>query len=79
MCHAYNEDSRLLTEKEVSMRYNIPVGTLQQMRVRGGGPIYIKRGRSVRYRVRDIEEWIHSRRRGSTSDPGGSVTGDLPR
>ena len=43
------------------------VRTIQKWRVTGFGPKFCKSGRSIRYRRRDLMEWINSRRRGSTS------------
>lgn len=40
---------------------------LAKMRIRGGGPKYIKFGRVVLYDVRDIEDWCKQRRIESTS------------
>ncbi len=44
--------------------------TLQKWRVEGGGPVFIKIGRSVRYAVEDLEAFLMHRRRRSTSDRG---------
>ena len=45
--------------------------TLAKMRLRGDGPQFIKAGqRIVLYDRGDLEEWLASRRRSSTSDPG---------
>ena len=44
--------------------------TLSKMRLSGGGPAFIKMGRRVAYRPDDIEAWLKSHRRISTSDVG---------
>ncbi len=45
--------------------------TLAKMRLRGDGPPYAKAGpRIVVYDVADLDAWLASRRRSSTSDPG---------
>lgn len=44
--------------------------TLEKWRGTGGGPIFVKLGRRVAYRLADVERWIESQRRRSTSDPG---------
>ena len=49
----------------------IAVSTLEKLRLSGGGPIFLKRGRSVLYRVADLDAWLDSLRRRSTSDQGG--------
>ena len=35
--------------------------TLDRMRMCGGGPNYLKHGRTVRYRIRDLEAWSAQR------------------
>ena len=51
------------------------VRTLQKWRLQGIGPRFIKLGHAVRYDVRDLEEYIESARRRSTSE---SVRGTKP-
>ena len=43
---------------------------LAKMRLFGGGPLFIKAGRSVLYRREDLDAWLASLSRHSTSDPG---------
>lgn len=45
-------------------------GTLEVWRVRGTGPRFLKVGSRVLYRLRDINEFLDSRTRTSTADPG---------
>ncbi len=54
---AVNSDA-ILTERQVTAEYNIPTKSLQQHRYRGTGPKYLKLGKSVRYRRRDIRAWL---------------------
>jgi len=61
---------KLLSQKHVEEIWGIPGRTLEGLRVRGGGAPYIKLGRNVYYRPTDIEAWIDSNRRRSTSDSG---------
>jgi hypothetical protein len=65
-----------MTEREVSAAYGIPLGRLRQMRFLGTGPIFVKLGRSVRYRAGDIESYISAHVRRSTSDPGPAGEGE---
>ena len=44
--------------------------TLETWRVRGGGPHFLKVGRRVVYRRRDLDAWLADRERASTSDTG---------
>ena len=54
----------LLKEKDAAQHIGMSVSYLQHARcygVTGGGgsgPVHIKLGRSVRYRVSDLERWI---------------------
>ena len=62
-------DEAVPTE-EASRITNEPVATLETKRVRGGGPVFLKLGKSVRYTRRACFEYLAARRRTSTSDPG---------
>ena len=55
---------------EASQITGTPVATLETLRVRGGGPEFIKRGKSVRYTRRACFSHNAVGRRRSTSDPG---------
>lgn len=47
----------------------LSVSTLNKLRCRGGGPKFVKiTGAAVRYDPKDLDAWITSRRRGSTSE-----------
>jgi hypothetical protein len=45
-------------------------GTLEVWRCQGKGPRFVKSGSRVVYRLRDINEYLDSRTRRSTADPG---------
>ncbi len=62
-------DEAILTP-EASQITGEPVATLETKRVRGGGPVFLKLGKSVRYTRRACFEYLAARRRKSTSDPG---------
>lgn len=52
----------LLTEQQISKLTKIPASTLRSWRKRGRGPRYLRLGdRVVRFRRRDINEWLASR------------------
>jgi len=57
----------LLTQTEAAKILRLSERTLERLRVSGVGPSFIKAGRSVRYRERDIEAWIAARVVSSTS------------
>ena len=44
--------------------------TLEKLRQTGGGPVYLKIGRSVLYRKSDLDAWLKRCTRTSTSDFG---------
>ena len=46
----------------------ISISTLNKLRIFGGGPVFIKYYRRVVYRKSDIDAWMNSKRRRSTSD-----------
>ena len=64
----------LLKESEVATRIGLSVHWLRRKRWSGGGIPFIKisegQGGSVRYRMEDVEAYVSSRLRKSTSDPG---------
>lgn len=61
---------RFLTERDLADRWQVSVKTLQAMRLKGGGPVYRRFGRVVRYAVADLEQFETAARRRSTSDAG---------
>ena len=60
----------LLTEQQAAQFLSVGDKCLQAWRVRGGGPVFLKVGRLVRYTQSDLETWLLTRRRESTSDTG---------
>lgn len=61
---------RLLTRAEVVRVYGLGRRFLELSAGRGGGPPFVKAGGRALYDRLDLERWIASRRRRSTSDPG---------
>jgi len=59
---------RLLTQSDAAKLLRLSERTLERLRVTGGGPKFIKAGRSVRYREADLEAWIAARVINSTSE-----------
>jgi predicted DNA-binding transcriptional regulator AlpA len=49
---------KLLTQKEVKEITGLADSTLEQWRLKGKGPKFIKLGRLVRYRLSDIDAYI---------------------
>ena len=60
-------DERLMTRAEVQTHFGLTQHFLEVSAVRGDGPPMVKIGRSVRYRVADLRDWIAARRVNSTS------------
>lgn len=69
-----NELAQLLDQKQAAHLLGLSPRTMEAWRLTaGGGPHYIKVGGRVRYRRSDLEAWLDTRRRTSTSDPGNSA------
>jgi hypothetical protein len=58
----------LLTQRDAATTLRLSERTLERLRVSGAGPRFVKAGKAVRYREADLEVWITSRLRGSTSE-----------
>lgn len=61
-------DGPFLTTKEAARFLKLKPNTLEKMRVYGGGPIYRKHGRHVRYHIDDLSTWSDLRKKDMTSD-----------
>lgn len=60
----------LMTRVEAAAYLGITPAALAQHASRGTGPQYAKlSGRAVRYRVSDLDDWVESKLRDSTSNP----------
>ncbi|MCL5734819.1 MAG: helix-turn-helix domain-containing protein [Actinobacteria bacterium] len=60
----------LLDESEAAEYLHVSAKSLSQWRYQGRGPCFCKIEGCVRYVKSDLDEWILSRRRRSTSDQG---------
>jgi len=59
-------DARLLSERETAHRLGMRPNTLAHWRISGLQPLpYVKIGRSIRYRIADVEAFIEARRTGA--------------
>ena len=67
--HAITHPGYRLRAPEAAKFVGLSVSTLAKMRLRGDGPAYSKAGpREEVYDVNDLNEWLASRRRRSTSE-----------
>ena len=62
--------TQLLTDVEAADFLGLKPKTLARWRWKGQGPVFRKVGRKVRYARNDLEEYIASSARRSTTDPG---------
>jgi excisionase family DNA binding protein len=69
----------LLTTHEAASYLRLSPRTLENWRVRGGGPRFHKFGDRVLYAQDDLEQWQTARERTSTSDPGPLPPPPTPR
>ncbi len=61
--------SSILRAPQAAEYIGLSVSTLAKMRLRGDGPPFLKIGpRIVAYDSNDIDDWLVTRRRSSTSD-----------
>ena len=59
--------SPFLNTAQAAFYVGLSKRTLEKMRVLGGGPIYRKHGRYVRYHIDDLNAWSEARCKTSTS------------
>jgi excisionase family DNA binding protein len=60
----------LFTPSEAAKYLTLGKSTLDNKRHLGGGPAFLKLGKVVRYRKSDLDTWVASLVRRSTSDAG---------
>jgi hypothetical protein len=63
-----NDADALLRPAEAASLLALSVRTLEGLRLRGGGPPFVRLQRSVRYRRGDLIDWVLNRRIKSTAD-----------
>ena len=51
-----------LTERDASQYTGMSRPFLRQARMRGRGPAYLRVGRSIRYLIRDLDDWMAEHR-----------------
>ncbi|MDP1526400.1 MAG: hypothetical protein Q8M20_11365 [Rhodocyclaceae bacterium] len=60
-----------MTQTELAKRWQISEATLERWRTEASGPVFLKLGNQVRYRVRDVEAFEAEVLRESTKSDGG--------
>jgi excisionase family DNA binding protein len=65
---------RLLDQREAARILGVSVRTLERHRISGTGPQFCRIGRLVRYRERDLDDWVSRSLRTSTSEIPESLT-----
>ena len=74
------DNSDIVRPLEAAEYLTLSVQRLAKLRLEGDGPRFIKIGRSVVYRRADLDSWLRSRTRNSTSDCGpGAHAGQTSR
>jgi predicted DNA-binding transcriptional regulator AlpA len=61
---------RYLRTPEAAAFVGLSIRTLEKHRIYGTGPRYSKLGGRVVYRLEDLQTWVESGAKASTSDPG---------
>lgn len=59
--------STLLNTAELAQRLGVAQITLRKWRLTGAGPVFVRCGRNIRYRLADVDAWVASRTVSSTS------------
>jgi predicted DNA-binding transcriptional regulator AlpA len=57
----WDERSGFISAKQAARMLGLHPNTLCKWRISGTGPRYIKAGRTVKYRVTEIENWLGNR------------------
>jgi hypothetical protein len=63
-----SEPIQLVNQVQAAEILAVNPRTLEGWRFKGGGPRFVRVGRRVRYRMRDLRAWIEERTFVSTSD-----------
>ncbi|NNH67831.1 helix-turn-helix transcriptional regulator [Rhizobium laguerreae] len=59
---------RAMRVNDASEYTSISVSTLNKLRLTGGGPTYVKIGKSVVYLISDLDAWLEAKRQKTTID-----------
>ena len=67
----------LVSEAQFAAMMEVSEYTTQVWRVKGTGPLFVKLGRSVFYRLKDIENWVAGNLHSSTETTGPITSRDM--
>jgi predicted DNA-binding transcriptional regulator AlpA len=67
MSSTHYDHEQYLTAKEAAVYLRSSPSTLAKRRLYGNGPLYVRLGVAVRYRIRDLDAWMASTATRSTS------------
>lgn len=67
---------QLMTSRDLAERLGCTPAALERMRAERRGPSFLKIGALVRYSESDVEAWLETRRRSSTTDHGAASAGE---
>jgi hypothetical protein len=70
-------DGRCMTQTELAKRWQISEATLERWRTEAGGPVFLKLGNQIRYRIQDVEAFEAEVLRASTKSDGGIAQQEL--
>ena len=62
--------TKMLTTKQAAAYLGLAETTLEAWRCRGGGPLFCKMQKAVRYRLEHLDAFLNERIRTSTSEAG---------
>ena len=63
-----DDEDFLVTRGDVEARFGISKRFLELAGAKGQGPMMIRFGRLVRYRIKDVRAWIEAQSEGSQKD-----------
>ena len=66
--HPHEYKRKMMSAPEAASYCGSSASTFAKLRLYGGGPVFLKLGRRVVYNPDDLDAWLASRRRTSTSD-----------
>lgn len=64
----------MLATKAAAAFLDLSTATLEAWRCRGGGPVFVKLGKAVRYRKSDLDAFLNSRTFANTSQVSSAVS-----